>query len=91
MKAPLRNWNRDVFGNIDSNISRFEKELGKVKRRLDVNGSNEEDNARILALKSQLQSWYKRKELYWRQLSRDTHSKFGDRNTKYCHAVAVGR
>ena len=54
LKAPLRKWNRDVFGNIDTNICKFEKELGEAERRVDVNGSSEEDNARILALKSQL-------------------------------------
>ena len=91
LKKPLQKWNKDVFGNIDTNISRFEKELDVVERRVDVNGNNEVDNARILALKSQLQIWYKRKELYWRQLSRDTHTKLGDRNTRYFHAVAVGR
>ena len=35
--------------------------------------------------------WYKRKELYWKQLSYDKLIQLNDCNTKYFHAVVVGR
>ena len=91
LKGPLRKWNKDVFGNIDSNINKFEKELKVVERRTDTMAGDETDHARRQAIKSQLKKWYQRKELYWRQLSRDNHTKLSDRNTRYFHSIAVGR
>ena len=35
--------------------------------------------------------WYKRKESNWRQLGRENLIKFKDRNTRYFHALALGK
>ena len=47
--------------------------------------------ARQLALQGQLRLWYKRKELCWRQMSRENSIKFKDKNTRYYHAMALSR
>ena len=91
LRLPLRRWNKDVFGNIDTNIAKFEKELGVAELELENDDASELSLARVQAIKGQLKIWYSRKELYWKQLSRDRHIKLGDRNSKYFHALAIGR
>lgn len=49
------------------------------------------DFARLLATETHLQKWLDRKESYWKQLSRDKWMESGDKNTKYFHAIALGR
>ena len=54
LKAPLRRWNKEVFGNIDSNITKYESELGRVELKIENDGGSEADLARIHAIKGQL-------------------------------------
>ena len=56
LKAPLQRWNKEVFGNIDTNINKFEKELEVVERRIDAVIGDKTDFARLQAIKSQLQT-----------------------------------
>ena len=51
LKGPLKRWNKDVLGHIDSTISKFEKELAESEKRIDENSDDEVSMARINALK----------------------------------------
>ena len=69
IKIPLRKWNFDVFG-IDQRIRELEDEVAVAEISLENNEENEVTLARIRALKRQLDLWYKRKVVFWKQLSR---------------------
>lgn len=67
-KAPVRKWNNEVFGNFDNNIGKFEVELNEVEQKLDENEEQEEILARWVAIPSQVDTWYKRKGEFLKQL-----------------------
>ena len=84
-------WNKEKFGDIDNNINKLEAKIAALVEKHESKDLDEVDVARQLALQSQLRLWYKRKELYWRQMSRENSIKFRDKNTKFYHALALGR
>jgi len=91
MKRPLRKWNHEVFGNIDTKISAYQKELERMDMKAQSAELMEEDWSRREALQSQLRLWMLRKERYWKQLSRCKLLKEGDKNTRYFHLMASMR
>ena len=66
LKAPLRNWNKGTFGNFETTIKIFEMELEVLDKECEDSDLNETEIARKLALQSQLEKWYVRKDMYWR-------------------------
>jgi len=91
MKKPLRKWNREVFGNIDTKISAYQKELEKMDMKAQSEELMEIEWSRREAIQSQLRLWMLRKERYWKQLSRCKILKEGDKNTRYFHLMASMR
>ena len=87
-KGTIKVWNKEVFGLIDHRIKALENEAAVVERKIDEQGMQEVDVARLTALRGQLKIWYGRKENYWKQMSRDHILKNIDRNTKYFQTVA---
>lgn len=89
LKDPIRKWNKQVFGNLDSRIKELEMEIQKLdilreEKELDV-----VEIARRIALKSQLWSWLERKKQYRLQLARTKNLKNKDKNTKYFHTITT--
>lgn len=77
-KTPLKNWNKNVFGNIDQTIKKLESELDIIDRSNESRNLDEVEVARKLALQSLIEKWYMQKELYWRQMSREKYFKSHD-------------
>jgi len=91
MKRPLRKWNHEIFGHIDTKIYVYQKELGRLDMKAQSEDLLEEEWMRREAVQSQLRLWMLRKERYWKQLSRCKILKEGDKNTRYFHLVASMR
>ena len=91
LRVPLRVWNKKSFGHIDDHINKYEVEIMMLEVRSEECSLGEVELARLEALQGQFRIWYARKESYWRQLAREKFVKLNDRNTKYFHAVALGR
>ena len=70
MKEPLRKWNKERFGNIDSNIQKLEDELARVSSKIEDDSVDQVVLAIYNALRSLLEKWHARKCYYWQQMSR---------------------
>ena len=90
LKGVLRDWNRNVIGNIFHNMSKAEGELRALEARFDASG----DNSDLILLNAH-QAHYlcalADEEAYWKQSARTRWLQDGDRNTKFFHASTVER
>ena len=62
MKRPLKKWNREVFGHIDSKLMSLQNELSKLDAKEQAQALQEADRQRKKALQSQLWLWLAKKE-----------------------------
>ncbi|KAG5589144.1 hypothetical protein H5410_039658 [Solanum commersonii] len=78
LKKDISNWNREVFGKIDTNKNRALEELTVIEHALENRAQTPEEKSKVLCLKLELQKLAKIEEE-------------GDSNTKYFQKVANGR
>ena len=88
MKGILKTWNKEVFGKVETNkkdalprvtfLDDLEKERGLGLEEV-------EDRAKA---RDDFKSWALSKEISWRQKSRETWLKEGDKNTGFYHRMA---
>lgn len=86
-KRSLIEWSRRTFKH---NVL----EINKAKQTLKSMGKgtlSEDEQGEERALKSRIDTLWKQEEIYWRQRSRVTWLKEGDRNTRFFHLSTVAR
>ena len=83
----LRKWNREVFGHCQSRISEISKQIELIQCEI----LSVENCSKEAKLQSELNCLLSRNELIWRQKSRETGLKDGDRNSRFFHISAVLR
>lgn len=87
MQADLRQWAAKDFGSILKDTAAIRKELGNLWR--DPQPSGQQD--KIKQLSKDLDELLLREEMMWRQRSRVSELKEGDRSTKYFQRKATWR
>ena len=87
MTSDLRKWNKEVFGHVQSRIVEFMKNIEKIQMA-DPTEAKVNEEAK---LKFGLNTWLSRNETMWRQKSRETWLKDGDRNSKFFHISSIVR
>lgn len=75
----LHRWNKESFGNVQKRIKALKKELSDLREGCII----EEIARRETLLASELDEWFARKELLWKQIERMNWLKGGEHNTTY--------
>ncbi|GKV50143.1 hypothetical protein SLEP1_g56855 [Rubroshorea leprosula] len=91
LKQHLKKWNKEVFGNIDSQLEQAMKKVDFVDIKCEDQDLSEEDVLKRKDGFEELWLCLKKKESLWRQKSRVTWIKEGDANTAYFHKFVNSR
>lgn len=82
----LAEWGRNITGNFKDSIADCNKVMRRLKYRRDAGSI-----ARFKAAQDKLFEVLAKKEMFWRQRSKELWLQAGDQNTRYFHACASSR
>ncbi|XP_030453714.2 uncharacterized protein LOC115675253 [Syzygium oleosum] len=80
-------WSKKKFSNSHHKIESLKKELLEITNNIHVL----EEKSKIMSIKQEIETLWRRKEMYWGMRSQINWLKWGDKNTKYFHATTIQR
>lgn len=83
----MKAWSKHKFSNNNIRIIALKKELQSITN----SHRNYQDTNRIKRIKEELESLWRREEMFWGLKSRINWLRWGDKNTKYFHAETIQR
>ncbi|XP_026437505.1 uncharacterized protein LOC113335702 [Papaver somniferum] len=87
VKLKLKIWNKEVYGNIKTNIEECKQHL----HWLQENYFNQDRSKALQTAMKVLREWQDIEEKFWKIKSRDQYIKLGDKNTSYFHRTTKSR
>ena len=88
LKADLKKWNREVFGDFAFRKKNLLTELMGLDDREESVGLSNEVQIRRIQLKGDIEHLASLEEISWRQKSRALFVEGGDNNTRFFHRLA---
>ncbi|MQM06269.1 hypothetical protein Taro_039090, partial [Colocasia esculenta] len=89
VKSTLRAWNKQVFGDINDTMNKWEKEVHIRQDNFDINPSSV-NRATLGEANANLQRAVRCVEVFWAQKARLQWLDDGDKNTTFYHVVVQG-
>ncbi|KAL7260348.1 hypothetical protein ACSBR1_006087 [Camellia fascicularis] len=90
VKASLKQWNKEEFGNLNDKLSLIEDQLHFIDLLQERNALSDNDMQIKRILKSEYWKILRLIKITWLQKSRQIWFKEGDKNSKIFHMVAIG-
>jgi hypothetical protein len=88
LKLALKDWNKNVFGDIHVKVTEAEAHLNEIQMQIDTDGANDS----LMNLQKNAQIKYDEalnmQEVFWKKKTRVQWHTDGDRNTGYFHRLA---
>ncbi|XP_028056846.1 uncharacterized protein LOC114260849 [Camellia sinensis] len=91
LRAHLKKWNSEVFGNVDVQLKRADEEYHEFDLVAKSRTLFESETLRMRVVRSLVWSLRRRKESLWHQKYRILCAKCGDKNTRFFHMMASSR
>ncbi|GKV27589.1 hypothetical protein SLEP1_g36748 [Rubroshorea leprosula] len=91
LKGSLKGWNKEVFGNMETQYEQAVKKIEQVDRQNEIADLEEAEIVKRQEGFSEMWDVLRKKELIWKQKSRSKWVHEGDANTRFFHRVAKGR
>lgn len=88
LKVRLKDWNKNVFGNVDSKVKEAEIKLKDIHDLIGKSGYNETLQDSECKAQFELEKALNIEEDLWREKSRIKWHTLGDRNTRFSHTYA---
>ena len=88
MKADLKKWNKEEFGDLAFRKKNLLTELMGLDAREEMLGLSNEVQIRRIQLKGDIEQLASLEEISWRQKTRALYVKEGDNNTQFFHKLA---
>jgi ribonuclease HI len=88
LKAKLKTWNKECFGNVNDMVASAELKLQQVQMNIQQHGHNDTLLLEEKLASNLLEEALTKQEAFWQEKARLNWHVEGDRNTKYFHRLA---
>jgi hypothetical protein len=91
IKNKLKEWNREIFGNINTEKNDIEEKMKKLQETCMREGYTEDRKREELQMTQEWEARCQQEETLWHQKSHIRWLKEGERNTKFFHRTTMAR